>query len=162
MKKVALLTVLALVLGLTAGVMAAGHFEDGTYPGEAEGFGGTVTVEVTVEGGEITDVAATGDDETPEYWEDALQTADDIVAAGSTDVDTETGATASSDAIVAAADDALADAEAEAEEEVDEDVYEDEEEEELPETGGGVLPMLPGIGGIIAAGGAYLIAKKRK
>lgn len=155
LKKVALLTVLALVLGLTSGVMA---YADGTYSGEAEGFGGPVSVEVTVEGGEIASIDATGDDETPDFWEEALVTVDDIIAAQSTDVDTETGATASSDAIVAAVDAALADAEAEEPEEEPEEV---DEEEELPETGGGVLPLMPGIGGLIAAGGALLLAKKR-
>ncbi len=37
-----------------------------------------------------------------------------------------------------------------------------EEEEELPETGGGILPVLPGIGALFAASGVYLLAKKRK
>ena len=37
-----------------------------------------------------------------------------------------------------------------------------EEKEELPETGGGFLPLLPGLGGIIAAGGACLLLKNKK
>ena len=157
MKKIAILAVFALVLGVASGAMA---WADGTYDGSAEGFGGDVTVEVTVDGGEITAIDATGDDETPDFWEDALVTVDDIIAADSTDVDLETGATASSTAIADAVDAALADAEADdtAEEEVDVD---EEEDEELPETGGGVLPLMPGIGGLIAAGGALLIAKRK-
>ncbi|UMZ74331.1 FMN-binding protein [Natranaerofaba carboxydovora] len=164
MKKIAILAVFALVLGLTSGAMAG--YADGTYEGEAEGFNGPVTVEVTVEGGEITAIDATGDDETPDYWEDAQVTVDDIIAAQSTDVDLETGATGSSEGIANAVDNALADAEAEETEEEpaeepEEEVDEEEEEEELPETGGGVLPILPGIGGLIAAGGALLIAKRK-
>ena len=33
---------------------AEGQYVDGTYDGEADGFGGTIAVEVTVEGGQIT------------------------------------------------------------------------------------------------------------
>lgn len=36
---------------------AEGQYVDGTYDGEADGFGGTIAVEVTVEGGQITDLA---------------------------------------------------------------------------------------------------------
>ena len=32
------------------------QYLDGTYEGEAEGFGGTITVQVTVEGGQMTDL----------------------------------------------------------------------------------------------------------
>jgi len=38
---------------------AEGQYVDGTYDGEADGFGGTIAVEVTVEGGQITDLAIT-------------------------------------------------------------------------------------------------------
>ena len=35
---------------------AEGQYVDGTYDGEADGFGGIIAVEVTVEGGQITDL----------------------------------------------------------------------------------------------------------
>ena len=41
---------------------AEGQYVDGTYDGEADGFGGTIAVEVTVEGGQITDLAITSAD----------------------------------------------------------------------------------------------------
>ncbi len=149
---------------MVSGAMAFGvnldDVPDGSYTGVGEGFNDDIEVEVTVDAGEVSDIEVLAQDETPEYWEDAEPTVDDILAAQSTDVDVETGATESSEAIVEAVQDALAGEEVEEEEEVDEE--EEEEEEDLPETGGGVLPMLPAIGGAVAAGGAAILIKKRK
>ncbi|ACB85684.1 FMN-binding protein [Natranaerobius thermophilus] len=159
--------VFVLSLFMVTGAMAFGvdldNVPDGTYTGAGEGFNEAIEVEVTVEGGEVTNIEAISQEETPEYWEDGKQTMDDIIEAQSTDVDVETGATASSEGIVEAVRDALAGEEVaeEAEEDVEEDV-EEEEEEDLPETGGGVATLLPGIGGLVAAGGAWLVISRRK
>lgn len=105
----------ALVLGLASGAVALGvnldNVPDGTYSGEGEGFNDAIEVDVIVEGGEVVDIEVVSQEETPDFWEDGVQTKDDIIAAQSTDVDTETGATASSEGIVEAVQDALAGAE---------------------------------------------------
>lgn len=119
---------------------------DGTYLGESEGAQDKIELEVVVEGGEITAIEVISQNETPNKWEYAEQTLNDIVENQSINVDTETGATYSSEAIVAAVQNAL-------EVEI--------ADEELPETGGGILPLLSGVGVLVAAGGATLIAKRK-
>ncbi|WP_350342552.1 FMN-binding protein [Proteinivorax tanatarense] len=83
------------------------NLEDGTYAGEADGFGGVLEVEVVVEGGEVIDITYTHND-TPDYADDALPTvAQEIKELQSLNVDTSTGATVSSEALVAAVEEAL-------------------------------------------------------
>ena len=87
----------------------------GTYTGVATGFKGDVTVTLTVADvdGEmkITDIAADGPEETPKYWESAITVLDKIKEKNGTDgVDTVSGATRSSSAIIEATDKALAQA----------------------------------------------------
>lgn len=75
-------------------------YADGIYTGEAEGFGGTVAVEVTVEGGKITGVEVTSaEKEDGAYLSMAEDIIADILEAQSADVDTISGATFSSTAI---------------------------------------------------------------
>lgn len=75
-------------------------YVDGTYTGEAEGFGGTVAVEVTVEGGKVTGVEVTSaEKEDGAYLSMAEDIIADILEAQSADVDTVSGATFSSTAI---------------------------------------------------------------
>ncbi len=81
--------------------------EGETFTGTGEGFNDDIEVEVTMDGDEIVSIEVLSQDETPEYWEDGKQTIDDIIDAQGTDVDTETGATASSDGIVEAVEDAI-------------------------------------------------------
>ena len=86
---------------------AEGQYVDGTYDGEADGFGGTIAVEVTVEGGQITDLAITSaDGEDSAYLSNA-----EIIEAQSADVDTISGATFSSTGIRNAAQEAIEKAE---------------------------------------------------
>ena len=64
-------------------------YKDGTYTGEAEGYGGTIQVEVTLTGDEITSinvVSAPGEDSA--YLSQAESVIDSILSAQSTDVDT--------------------------------------------------------------------------
>ncbi len=75
-------------------------YVDGTYTGEAEGFGGTVAVEVTVEDGKVTGVEVTSaEKEDGAYLSMAEDIIADILEAQSADVDTVSGATFSSTAI---------------------------------------------------------------
>lgn len=55
------------------GVPTAESLKPGTYVGQAQGFGGPVTAEVTVSYGGITDVKLTGDGETPAIGGAALE-----------------------------------------------------------------------------------------
>ena len=83
-------------------------YKDGTYTGEAEGYGGTIQVEVTLTGDEITSinvVSAPGEDSA--YLSQAESVIDSILSAQSTDVDTVSGATFSSTGILNAVDAAL-------------------------------------------------------
>ena len=66
-------------------------YKDGTYTGEADGFGGTVAVEVTVKDGKI----------------EAVEVIPKIIEAQSAEVDTISGATFSSTGIKNAAEQAL-------------------------------------------------------
>ncbi|UMZ74596.1 FMN-binding protein [Natranaerofaba carboxydovora] len=81
--------------------------DEESFTGSGEGFKSTIEVKVTMVGDEIVNVEVLNQDETPSYWEDGVKTVDDILEAGSTDVDTETGATASSEGIVEAVNDAV-------------------------------------------------------
>lgn len=81
---------------------------DGTYTGTAEGFGGEVSVTVTIEGGAITAVDTAGDSETATIGGAALpELAQAILDAQSPDIDGVAGATVTSTAVMAAAKDAL-------------------------------------------------------
>ena len=103
MKKL-LSIVLAAVLALS--IVSCAQAEE--LSGIAKGFGGEVTVVVTVEDGKITNVAATGANETPGIGTKALdELPGKIVEAGTTDVDVIATATVTSNAIKAAVNNAL-------------------------------------------------------
>ena len=102
MKKIVALA-LVLMLALPFAAMAE------TVTGEADGFGGKVTVTLTVEDGKIVEATATGDGETPTVGGAALEPlAAQLVEAGSADIEGVTGATFTSNAVKAAAEAALA------------------------------------------------------
>ena len=87
-------------------------YKDGTYTGEAEGYGGTIQVEVTLAGDEITSinvVSAPGEDSA--YLSQAESVINSVISSQSTDVDTVSGATFSSTGILNAVDEALGKAE---------------------------------------------------
>ncbi len=87
-------------------------YADGTYTGEAQGYGGTVAVELTVENGKITDLTITSaEKEDTAYLDAASAVIDSILEQQFTDVDTVSGATFSSNGILHAAEDALRKAE---------------------------------------------------
>lgn len=84
------------------------NYKDGTYQGEAEGFGGTVAVEVKIEKGKITTVEiVSAQKEDGAYLSMAKDIIPKIIEAQSADVDTISGATFSSTGIKNASQEAL-------------------------------------------------------
>lgn len=82
---------------------------EGALTGTAKGFGGDVTVTVTVDGDDILTVEAVGADETPGIGSNAIeQLPAKIVEADSTEVEVVSGATYTSNAIIEAVNAALA------------------------------------------------------
>ncbi|MCR4706395.1 MAG: FAD-dependent oxidoreductase [Clostridiales bacterium] len=105
MKKI--LTIVLLIMALLA-VTAAGHSEENTFTGEAQGFGGPVTVTLTVEDGKITGAVVTGEQETPGIGAAAVEPlAEQILSAQSAEIDGVAGATITSGAAKEAAAKAL-------------------------------------------------------
>lgn len=87
-------------------------YKDGNYTGSAQGFGGAITVQVTLKDDEITDIQVTsapGEDSA--YLSQGEGVISSIISAQSTDVDTVSGATFSSTGIINAVVDALGKAE---------------------------------------------------
>jgi len=81
---------------------------EATLTGVAQGFGGEVSVSVTVNGDKIVDVVPTGADETQGIGTNAIeQLPAKIVEANSTEVDVIAGATVTSNAIIEAVNNAL-------------------------------------------------------
>ena len=107
-KKIVAIMACAMML-LSAG--ASAEMTAGTYTGEGQGIGGAVKVAVTVEGGAITAVEVVEHAETAGICDPAIEKIPAaIVAAQSLAVDTVTGATVTSKAILAAAEQALTEA----------------------------------------------------
>lgn len=89
------------------------YYKDGTYTGEAQGFGGTIQIQLTLESDtmkEIQILSASGEDSA--YLSQAQSVISKILSAQSTEVDTVSGATFSSTGIINAVVDALGKAEA--------------------------------------------------
>ncbi len=98
----------ALIAAVKQAVRKAEGFKDGVYTGTAEGFGGPLTVEVTVANGAIAKVVVLENSETPFIAEEAFKKLPEaIVANQSWDVDVVSGATYTSKAIIAAVEAAL-------------------------------------------------------
>lgn len=76
------------------------RYKDGVYNGEADGFGGQITVQVTVENGKIAAVdIVSADKEDGAYLTMAKEIIPSILEAQSVQVDTVSGATFSSSGI---------------------------------------------------------------
>ena len=83
-------------------------YKDGTYQGSGTGFGGTITVQVTISGGKITAidiVSAAG--ETASYLANAKGVISKMLAGQTPNVDAVSGATFSSNGIIGAAQNAI-------------------------------------------------------
>ena len=81
--------------------------KDGEYEGTATGYGGPLTVRITVKGGKLTDINVVSQTETPEYFNRAKAVIGKILNSGNVNVDSVSGATISSNAIKKAVADAL-------------------------------------------------------
>lgn len=91
--------------------VTAASLRDGQYRAQAQGFGGPVEVQVTIENGKITKTEIlSAENETPDYLKTASVLLDQIVDRQSTDIDTVSGATFSSRGILDAAKKALEEA----------------------------------------------------
>ncbi|HEY9574657.1 MAG TPA: FMN-binding protein, partial [Lachnospiraceae bacterium] len=84
-----------------------GQLKDGQYEGSAKGYGGRLTVLVTVKDGKIADIKVTSHSETPEYYASASSIIANIIKSNTPNVDSVSGATVSSNAIKSAVRDAL-------------------------------------------------------
>jgi DMSO/TMAO reductase YedYZ heme-binding membrane subunit/uncharacterized protein with FMN-binding domain len=83
-------------------------YSDGIYTGKAMGMNAMITVSVTVENGEITDVVIESSREDEPYLSDSLTVIGDILNTQSTEVDVVSGATYTSGGIIDAVKAALA------------------------------------------------------
>lgn len=87
---------------------AQSGYKDGTYEGSALGFGDAITVQVTIQGGKMTDISvldASGEDKP--YYNQSLPVLDKMLSSQSTEVDTISGATLTSEGLIDAVADAL-------------------------------------------------------
>jgi uncharacterized protein with FMN-binding domain len=88
-----------------------GKYLDGTYSGTAQGYGGPVTTELTIENGNIVGIAITSSDgEDAAYYNMCLGILDEIAQTQGADVDAVSGATLTSIGIIDGAKEALASA----------------------------------------------------
>lgn len=86
----------------------ASPYVDGVYEGVAEGFGGPVSVEVTIDGGDITDIRlldVSGED--PAYLTQVESLLDQMLLTQGVNVDTISGATFTSKGLINAVTEAL-------------------------------------------------------
>ena len=91
-----------------ASFTAPAAYKDGTYTGSAQGFGGAITVAVTIRDGKIADLRVTSAlGETEPYFSRAKAVVSCVLSAGTPNVDAVSGATFSSAGILNAAKQAL-------------------------------------------------------
>ena len=83
------------------------NLKDGEYEGTATGYGGPLTVRITIKDGKLTDIKVVSHTETPEYFSRASAVIGKILSSGNVNVDSVSGATISSNAIKKAVADAL-------------------------------------------------------
>ena len=93
-------------------VSESGTWKDGTYTGSGKGFGGTISVKVTVKNGKISAIDVTSaSGETASYFSKAKGIIPKIISGQTTNVDAASGATYSSNGIITAVRNALSKAE---------------------------------------------------
>lgn len=93
-------------------VSESGTWKDGTYTGSGKGFGGTISVKVTVKDGKISSIDVTSaSGETASYFSKAKGIIPKMISGQTTNVDVASGATYSSNGIINAVRNALSKAE---------------------------------------------------
>lgn len=89
-------------------VSESGTWKDGTYTGSGKGFGGTISVKVTVKDGKISAIDVTSaSGETASYFSKAKGIIPKMISGQTTNVDVASGATYSSNGIITAVRNAL-------------------------------------------------------
>jgi len=120
----------AIIKAVKSALESSGAGGGSTLTGTAEGFGGAVTVTLTMDGDKITGVEIVGDGETPGIGTNAIeQLPEKIKAANSADVEIVAGATVTSEAIIEAVKNALGNTDAgnsDADEEASSDAGDDD------------------------------------
>lgn len=107
-KLLSLLLTLCLACTFTGAMAEAAVMQDGAYTGVGAGFGGDLTVSMTVEGGAITALEVVSHSDTAGICDPAIaQLPEAIIAAQSAAIDVIAGATMTSKGILAAAQDAI-------------------------------------------------------
>lgn len=118
--------------------VAPSTYRDGVYTGTARGFGGDITVQVTISNDTITDISIIrAEGETRSYFTRARYVISAMLTANSPEVDSISGATYSSTGIINAVKSALSSAA------VSEETTSEETTEPLPEETETVLPEGP-------------------
>ena len=93
-------------------VSESGTWKDGTYTGSGKGFGGTISVKVTVKDGKISAIDVTSaSGETASYFSKAKGIIPKMISGQTTNVDAASGATYSSNGVITAVRNALSKAE---------------------------------------------------
>lgn len=83
-------------------------YKDGKFSGSAYGYDGNIYVTITINDDKITNIEATSDESDPWYFESCVQNVtSQIISSQSTNVDATSGATYSSEGIMAAVEQAL-------------------------------------------------------
>lgn len=108
-----LLAVLMAASLLSGCTSPTGMYKAGTYTASAQGYGGDVKVNVTVDADKITNVTIDGPDETPTIGGEAIKTLPEVIKKANSDkFDGVSGATVTSDAVKKAVGECLAEAKA--------------------------------------------------
>ncbi|MBF7096451.1 FMN-binding protein [Alkalibacter mobilis] len=103
MKKL-MLIMLILISTLSFGACSGSKYDDGKYTAESFGNGGDILIEANIENGKITDIKVLENDETPAMLKAVEETLipQIISKQGVEEVDTVSGATKTSEAVIEA------------------------------------------------------------
>ena len=83
-------------------------YKDGIYEGTGLGFGDDITVSVTIQDGQMTDITVvSADGEDKPYYRQAIAVLDEMLTTQSTEVDAVAGATLTAEGLIEAVADAL-------------------------------------------------------
>lgn len=83
-------------------------YKDGVYEGTGLGFGDDITVSVTIQDGQMTDITVvSADGEDKPYYRQAIAVLDEMLTAQSAEVDAVAGATLTAEGLIEAVADAL-------------------------------------------------------
>lgn len=106
-----IVSVLMLTSLLSGCTSSEGAYKAGTYTASAQGYGGAVKVNLTVDETSITNVTIDGPDETPDIGGEAIKTLPETIKkANSANFDGVSGATYTSDAVKKAVGECLTEA----------------------------------------------------